>query len=81
MAYRKEMNATNLQQGPPMLRPEADADRLTRIAHEEAVIAKAEADIDAGLGIGDEDLEAWLDSLDLDEASPLPSPRSASAAR
>lgn len=56
------------------LRPEAAAKRAMRIQREEAVIAKAEADIDAGLGIEDEHVEAWLDTLDHDPDAPLPGP-------
>ncbi len=52
-----------------------EADRL-RIEREEAVIAKAEADIDAGLGIEDDDVEGWLDALDQNPNAPLPCPQS-----
>jgi hypothetical protein len=62
-------------------RPEAEADRLSRIRREEAIIARAEADIDAGLGIDDDDLEWWLDALTRDENAPLPLPRSTPPAR
>jgi len=61
--------------------PETDNERLSRIQHEEAIIAKAEADIDAGLGIDDDDLERWLDALDLDENAPLPTPRNVPTVR
>lgn len=63
------------QMPPPPPRPETEAARLARIEREEAIIARAEADIDAGLGIDDDDLEEWLDALDQDENTPLPSPR------
>ncbi len=70
-----------LPQDVPQRRPETEADRLGRIEREEAIIAKAEADIDAGLGIEDDDLEAWLDALDHHPDAPLPSPRSSPASR
>jgi predicted transcriptional regulator len=51
--------------------------REIRIRREMAVIAKAHAEIDAGLGIEDDDVEAWLDQLDIDENAPMPLPKSA----
>lgn len=66
------------RQTHPKKRPETDAERIGR---EEAIIAKAEADIDAGLGIGDDDLEAWLDDLDNNPDAPPPSPQSGPAPR
>jgi hypothetical protein len=51
--------------------------RETRIRQEMALITKAHAEIDAGLGIGDDDVEAWLDQLDIDENAPMPVPESA----
>jgi hypothetical protein len=48
------------------------AERAERLQREAAIIARAHADIDAGLGIEDDDLEAWLDRLDQDENAPLP---------
>ena len=52
------------------------ADQTTRVRHEAAVIAKGHADIRAGNGIEDDDLETWLDQLDHDETTPMPPPRS-----
>jgi hypothetical protein len=43
-----------------------------RIRREAAVIAEARAEIAAGHGIDDDALEAWLDALDHDENTPLP---------
>ncbi len=65
----------------PPHQPEADAARHSRIKREEAIIAKAEADIDAGLGIEDDEVEAWLDALDHNPGTPLPSPRNGPAHR
>ncbi|HEX3575798.1 MAG TPA: hypothetical protein VHU42_14450, partial [Rhodopila sp.] len=50
-------------------RPETVAER---IRHEALVIAEARAEIAAGKGIDDEALETWLDALDHDENTPLP---------
>ncbi len=36
------------------------------------MIAEARAQLDAGQGIADADLEAWLDRLEDDETAPLP---------
>ena len=53
----------------PWGRPETPAQRTARIAREEAIFAKAEADIDAGLGIDEETFDAYFDALDrADEA-------------
>ncbi len=60
----------------PETRPERD-----RMAREEALIAKAEVDIDAGMGVEDDDVEEWLDSLEHDPNAPLPSPRRAPVLR
>lgn len=66
------MVAMNFQEQPLDFRHfETDAERAGRIQREAAVIARAEADIDAGLGIDEESLEGWLDNLDRDEAAPL----------
>ncbi len=66
---------------PPTTEPpqplETAEQRETRIRREMALVAKAHAEIDAGLGIGDDDVEAWLDQLDIDENAPMPVPDSA----
>ncbi len=58
----------------PAHRPfaETDAERDDRITREAHILARAEADIDAGRGIEDDDLEAWLDTLDHDANAPQP---------
>lgn len=68
MNFQEQLSASH--------RFETEAERAGRVQREAAVIARAEADIDAGLGIDDEDLEVWLDDLDRDEAAPLTAPRS-----
>ena len=73
-AYVPEMVTMDFQQQDiPRRHPETDAERRGRIDREDAIIAKAEADIDAGLGIEDEKVEAWLGLLDHDPDAPLPS--------
>lgn len=62
---------------PPLF--PAPSDALT--AQEAAMIARAEAEIDAGLGIEDAAFEAWLDALDHDESTPLPPPSGLPAPR
>ena len=57
---------------PAPKRVESPAERGTRVRREAAVIAKGHADIEAGLGIEDDDLEAWLDQLDRVEDASLP---------
>ena len=59
---------------PPARRPETAEERTARIAREAEIIAKARADLDAGLGIDDDDLEAWLDDLDHDPDMEIPTP-------
>jgi hypothetical protein len=48
------------------------AERAARIRREAKMIAEARAQLDAGQGIADADLEAWLDRLEDDETAPLP---------
>jgi hypothetical protein len=43
-----------------------------RIQRESGTIAKAHADLDAGHGIEDSDMEVWLDQLDQDPETPPP---------
>ncbi len=56
--------------------PETAAERARRIKREAEILAQAERDIDAGLGIEDDEMEAWLDEIDrtkpIDEPSPEP---------
>ena len=59
----------------PEFEAETTAECAARAQREAALIAKAHADIDAGLGIEDDDVEAWLDDLDRDENTPLPKPK------
>jgi len=48
------------------------------VAHRQrlaALIAQGEAEIAAGLVIDGDDLDAWLDQLDIDPNTPMPEPR------
>ena len=60
------------------LRHESDTERVVRVRREAERIAQAKAEYAAGLVIEDEDFEAWLDALDIDENAPPPQPRSTS---
>lgn len=71
----------DIQSGFQPHRPEIATEREARILREEAVIAKAEADIDAGLGIEFEEAEAWLAGLDDNPDAPPPFPRGQPAVR
>lgn len=51
---------------------ERESERNARIERELKIIERAEAALEAGLGIEDDDLEKWLDDLDVDENTPLP---------
>ena len=51
---------------------ESPVERDARIRLEAAIIARGRAEIDAGLGIELDVLEAWLDRLEADENAPLP---------
>jgi len=55
--------------------PETPDERAARIRHEAAIIAKAHADIDAGLGYEFEEVEAFLDQLEIDPNTKLPQPK------
>ena len=65
----------HLDDAPAVDRVETPGQRDARIHAEAAIIAQAEVDIDAGLGIDDDDLESWLDELERDENAPLPTGR------
>ena len=81
-AYGAAMDTAGYQQqGFPPRRPDTKAERHARIDREEEVIAKADADIDAGLGVGLDEAEVWLNTLDHDPDAPLPVPRGGPAAR
>jgi len=53
---------------------ETPEEREARVHREAVIIARGRADIDAGLGIELDALEAWLERLEIDENAPLPVP-------
>jgi predicted transcriptional regulator len=53
---------------------EAEIDRQRRVAHEAKLIAEADAEIAAGLFVSEEEVDAWIDSLDTENELPVPSP-------
>lgn len=59
----------------PVARDETGEQRRARVAHEAELIAQARAELEAGLGIEDDQLEAWLDQLEQDPEAPLPAPQ------
>ncbi len=69
------------KQNVPASTHEAESIRRARTLREEAIIAKAEADIDAGLGIEDDEVEAWLNALENDPDARLPLPNIAPTPR
>jgi len=50
----------------PRRHAETPAERAARIGREADTIAKAHADIDSGLGIEDDAMDAWFDQLERD---------------
>ena len=72
-----EMRPISAETGLPI--GETEAERRLRVAREMEIVARAEAAIDAGLGIDGDDLEAWLLALDEDENAPIPPPRGLTA--
>lgn len=51
---------------------ETPAQREVRLARERKLIGEARAEVEAGLGLSGDDVEAWLDKLDSDEVAPIP---------
>ena len=68
------MDTTNFETGDTP-RPETEAARQRRIAWEAAMIAEAEAELDAGLYVDSADVDAWIDSIGTDHELPLPATR------
>jgi predicted transcriptional regulator len=54
---------------------ETPAERDERVRMINARIAAGQAEIDAGLGLDWDDVEAWLNLLDTDPDAPMPKPR------
>jgi hypothetical protein len=53
---------------------ETPEEQEARVSREALIIARGRADIDAGLGIELDALEAWLERVEIDENAPMPVP-------
>lgn len=56
-------------------RPETEVERQRRLAWEAEMIAKARAELDAGLYATSAEVKAWIDSIGTDHELPVPYPR------
>lgn len=54
---------------------ETDEERVVREQREAESIARGIADVEAGRYYEEDEIEAWLDQLELDDNAPLPVPR------
>jgi hypothetical protein len=66
------MDTKNPDTGPTP-RPETDHQR--RIAREAAMIAEAQAELDAGLYVDSAEIDAWIDSIGTSHELPPPPTR------
>jgi plasmid stabilization system protein ParE len=57
---------------PDILSPETEADRRDRLAWEAKGIAEARAELDAGLYVDADEIDAWIDSIGTDHELPPP---------
>ncbi len=57
------------------LSPETEAERQARLAWEAAGIAEARAELDAGLYVDADEIDAWIDSIGTDHEMPPPPTR------
>ncbi len=55
--------------------PETEAERQARLAWEAAGIAEARAELDAGLYVDADEIDAWIDSIGTDHEMPPPPTR------
>lgn len=55
--------------------PETEAERQARLAWEAAGIAEARAELDAGLYVDADEIDAWIDSIGIDHELPPPPTR------
>ena len=54
---------------------ETDGERVVREAREAESIARGIADFEAGRYYEEDEIEAWLDQLELNDDAPMPVPR------
>jgi predicted transcriptional regulator len=55
--------------------PESEEEKKRRLAWEAEMIAEAEAEIEAGLYVDGDEMDAWMDSIGTDHELPLPRTR------
>ena len=68
------VDTMHLDAGQPAS-PETEAERRSRIAWEAERIAEADAEIEAGLYIDADEMDAWIDSIGTDHEPPPPPTR------
>jgi predicted transcriptional regulator len=56
-------------------RPETEAERRARLAWEAEGLAEARAELDAGLYVDADEIDAWIDSIGTDHELPPPPTR------
>ena len=61
--------------GADASRPEIEAERQRRLAWEAEMIAEADAEIEAGLYVDADEIDAWIDSIGTDHELPPPPTR------
>ena len=57
---------------PGAPRPETEAEKRRRLAWEATMIAEADAEIEAGLYVDSDEVDAWIDSIGTDHELPPP---------
>jgi predicted transcriptional regulator len=60
--------------------PETEVERQRRFAWEAEMIAEADAEIEAGLCVDSEEVDAWIDSIGTEHELPPPAPAAADPA-
>ena len=63
----------------PEFENETAMERESRIQREAALIAKAHAEMDAGLWLDEAELDAWLQAAAKDQNAPMPAPKTGPA--
>jgi predicted transcriptional regulator len=59
----------------PAARSETEVEKQRRLAWEAEMIAEADAEIEAGLYVDSEEVDAWIDSIGTDHELPPPPTR------
>jgi predicted transcriptional regulator len=71
------MDSFKIDTNQPPTSSETEAESQRRFAWEAAMIAEADAEIEAGLYIDADEIDAWIDSIDTDHELPPPPTRHA----